>query len=137
LFTAVSLALALTLPREFLWVWGGYLALTSAYSFALKRIVMIDVIVLSALYTARVVAGAAALLVPLSRWFLAFSVFFFTSLALLKRMVESMGVEARSETELAGRGWRVRDLPVLLGFGIASSVAAALVYCLYITGEDV
>jgi 4-hydroxybenzoate polyprenyltransferase len=134
---AAALALALRLPPQFLQVWGGYLAITTLYSFGLKRVVVLDVMVLGALYTARVVAGAAAVDVPLSRWFLAFAVFLFSSLAILKRMVEGLGVADRAEERLGGRGWEVADIPVLLGFGAACSVASALVYCLYITSDEV
>jgi 4-hydroxybenzoate polyprenyltransferase len=134
---AVALVLALRLPPQFLQVWGGYLAITTLYSFGLKRVVVLDVMVLGALYTARVVAGAAAVDVPLSRWFLAFAVFLFSSLAILKRMVEGLGVADRDEERLGGRGWEVADIPVLLGFGAACSVASALVYCLYITSDEV
>ena len=137
LLAVASLSLAWTLPRAFLQLWAGYMALTTLYSFALKRVVVLDVMVLGALYTARVVAGAAAVEVPLSHWFLAFAVFLFTSLAILKRMVESLGVVGRDEESLAGRGWAARDIPVLLGFGAACSVASALVYCLYITSDEV
>jgi 4-hydroxybenzoate polyprenyltransferase len=134
---AGALLLALRLPPQFLQVWGGYLAITTLYSFGLKRLVVLDVMVLGALYTARVVAGAAAVDVPLSRWFLAFAVFLFSSLAILKRMVEGLGVADREEQRLGGRGWEVADIPVLLGFGAACSVASALVYCLYITSDEV
>ncbi len=137
LLAALSLLLALTLPEAFLQAWAVYLGLTTAYSFGIKRVVVMDVLVLAALYTIRVVAGAAAVTVPLSRWFLAFSVLLFTSLALLKRMVESLGAAEREADGLGGRGWQVRDLPVLLGFGIASAVGAAVIYCLYISGDDV
>jgi 4-hydroxybenzoate polyprenyltransferase len=132
-----ALGLALLLPVQFLEVWLAYLVLTTLYSFGLKRLVVLDVMVLGALYTARVVAGAAAFQVPLSRWFLAFAVFFFSSLAIVKRVAESLGVADRRETHLGGRGWEVGDVPVLLGFGAACSVASALVYCLYITSDEV
>jgi 4-hydroxybenzoate polyprenyltransferase len=134
---AVAFALTMALPPRFRFVWAAYLALSSAYSFGLKRIVVLDVMVLGALYTSRVIAGATAVEVPLSRWFLAFTVFFFSSLALLKRMVESIGVADRDQESVAGRGWAVQDIPVLLGFGAACSVASALVYCLYITSPEV
>ncbi len=130
----VSLLMALGLPRPFLWTWATYLVLATAYSMGLKRQVVLDVLILAGLYTVRVVAGAAAVDVPLSRWFLAFSVFLFTSLALLKRAVEARN---RARGGLGGRGWRVEDLPVLAATGMACAVAAALVYCLYITGSDV
>lgn len=134
---ALSFALALTLPGAFLATWASYLVLTTAYSFALKRVVVLDVVILAGLYTVRVVAGAAAVTVPLSRWFLAFSVFVFLSLAMLKRVVEVRGVAAREGDLVAGRGWRVDDMALLMGFGTASAVAGTLVYCLYITGDEV
>lgn len=137
ILATASLAIALTLPLAFLATWATYLVLTTAYSFVLKRVVVLDVVVLAALYTARVVAGATAVTVPLSRWFLAFSVFVFLSLAMLKRLVETRGVADRDEQAVAGRGWRVGDLPLLMGFGAGSAVAGALVYCLYITGDEV
>lgn len=137
---AASLALAVTLPGRFLVAWLAYLALTTSYSFLLKRVVVLDVVILAALYTVRVVAGAVALTIPLSRWFLAFSVFLFLSLALLKRLVEVAGVaeavlDGAEGAGVAGRGWRVADLPLLRTLGVGSGVAAALVYCLYITDE--
>ena len=134
---AVALVLTTALPPWFRLVWAAYLALSSAYSFGLKRVVVLDVMVLGALFTSRVIAGATAVNVDLSRWFLAFAVFFFSSLALLKRMVESKGVAERDQESLAGRGWTVQDAPLLLGFGAACSVASALVYCLYITSDEV
>lgn len=142
-FALISLGLAVTLPVEFLGAWAAYLVLTGAYSFVLKRVVVLDVVVLAALYTVRVVAGAAAVMVPLSRWFLAFSVFLFLSLALVKRWVEvagvarapSEGAEPAASPTVAGRGWSVVDLPLLRALGVSSAVAAALVYCLYITDE--
>lgn len=138
---AGSAALAWTLPPAFAVVLGGYLLLNGAYSIALKRVVLLDVLLLATLFTLRVVAGAAAAEVPLTRWFLAFSVFVFGSLALVKRAVELRELAARidpdEEARAAGRGWRTVDLPVLQALGTSSAVAAGLVYCLYITSPDV
>ena len=131
--------LASRLPQPFWIALGAYLLLNTAYSFGLKRIVLVDVLVLATLFTLRVVAGAAAADVLLTRWFLAFSVFVFGSLALVKRAVELRELASRetAEDQAAGRGWRTVDLPVLYGLGTGSAVAGALVYCLYITGPDV
>lgn len=132
----------LLLPPAFGLALLVYAVLTLGYSAGLKRVVFLDVLVLAALYTVRVVAGAAAVEVPLSRWFLAFSVFVFLSLALVKRAIELRGLAAggrRADDAPAapGRGWLVSDLPVLRSLGLSSAVAGALVYCLYITSEDV
>ncbi len=66
----------------------AYFVLTLAYSFTLKRRLIVDIVVLATLYTTRVIAGAAALPVVPSEWLLAFSMFIFTCLALVKRYVE-------------------------------------------------
>ena len=134
---AGALLLALQLPRAFLASCAAYVVLSASYSLALKRVVVLDVMVLATLYTLRVVAGAAAVEVPLSRWFLAFSVFLFLSLAVLKRLVEIQGAEQREATRIEGRAWSLSDGPLLLAFGAGSASSAALVYCLYITSAEV
>jgi len=94
---------------------------------------VLDVVALSALYTVRVVAGSAAVDVLLSRWFLAFRVFLFVSLALLKRLVEVGGAERVGKQDIPGRGWKASDIPLLQSLGVGSAVTSTLVYCLYIT----
>jgi 4-hydroxybenzoate polyprenyltransferase len=127
--------------RGFAGVLGFYLVLSVAYSASLKRQPILDVLVLAVLYTSRVVGGAVLFAVPLSRWFLAFSVFLFFSLAVLKRVIE---LQARSRTvaeprndELPGRGYQGVDAPVLIALGVAAAIASSLVFCLYITSTDV
>jgi 4-hydroxybenzoate polyprenyltransferase len=130
-------ALAWYLSPLFAAVLASYLALTTLYSASLKQKLIIDVITLASLYTIRVVAGAVLVEVPLSRWFLAFSIFLFLSLALVKRVVELKELKAGDVSAAAGRGYRVDDLTVLIGLGTAAAAASALVYCLYITSDDV
>jgi 4-hydroxybenzoate polyprenyltransferase len=130
-------AIAMQLPSGFFTVLCCYVALTTAYSVALKHKPVLDVITLAMLYTLRVIAGAELAAVVLSRWFLGFSVFFFLSLALVKRVVELQGKSAAEDRDLPGRDYRTSDLPVLVGLGAAATVGSAVIYCLYITGEDV
>jgi 4-hydroxybenzoate polyprenyltransferase len=111
--------------------------LTTAYSFALKRMLLIDVMTLAGLYTVRVVAGAAAAQIDVSFWLLAFSVFFFLSLALVKRFVELEHAASDAPLKIAGRGYRSVDKPVIAGAGMASAFAAALVLALYIDSSEV
>jgi 4-hydroxybenzoate polyprenyltransferase/phosphoserine phosphatase len=120
---------------------GLYLVLTVIYSASLKRRPILDVLVLAVLYTSRVVGGAVLFMVPLSRWFLAFSVFLFLSMAVLKRVIELQvrnrpASEPRGD-ELPGRGYQSVDGPVLLALGLAAAIASSLVFCLYITSADV
>lgn len=134
LLAALGLSL-LFLPWLFTLVLAGYYLLTSAYSFGLKRTPVVDVILLAALYTLRVIAGAAAVAIVPSFWLLAFSMFVFFSLALSKRYTELDGLRQRGELTAAGRGWHVDDLPLVQTLGTGAGLACVLVLALYIDSE--
>ena len=68
LLAAGGTAGAFVLEPAFGWVTAIYLATAAAYSFALKRIALLDVFVISAGFVLRTVAGAAVLGVPVSPW---------------------------------------------------------------------
>jgi 4-hydroxybenzoate polyprenyltransferase len=131
-----AISMSLLLPPLFGLVMGAYVLMTTAYSFALKRMLLIDVLTLAGLYTVRVVAGAAATMIEVSFWLLAFSVFFFLSLALVKRFVELEDNPA-STAKIAGRGYRPADKQVIGEAGMASAFAAALVLALYVDSPEV
>jgi 4-hydroxybenzoate polyprenyltransferase len=112
------------------------LAITTAYTFVLKRKLLVDVFTLAALYTLRIVAGAAATGTDLSFWLLAFSIFFFLSLALVKRYVELD--ELANERRCAAQGpqlCRPSDKDMIGQAGIASAFSAAMVLALYVHSE--
>lgn len=131
-----AFALALLLPGRFVLVLAVYYLLTVAYSLRLKRVEMLDVIVLAALYTARLLAGAAAIAVPASFWLLAFAMFLFLSLALIKRHTELATLRDLGRVTAAGRGYRTDDLPMLAVLGGASGYLAVLVLALYINSRE-
>lgn len=121
------------LPLAFMAGLTTYYALTLAYSLALKRIIVIDIIVLAGLYTLRVIIGGIALRIPLSFWLLAFSMFIFLSLALVKRYAELLNVVSQGSAEkVRGRGYIPVDLQLIATFGAASGYMAVLVLALYI-----
>lgn len=132
-----SLALLPFLPRAFAMWLGIYLLATSAYSIYLKRIAIVDVLVLSGLYTLRLLAGGAATATTISPWLAGFSSFLFLSLAMVKRFSELENLRERGGTVTHGRGYRVADLEQIRAFGTASAYAAVLVFTLYITRPDV
>ncbi len=133
-----ALALALLLPVSFLGSLALYYGLTCAYSLRLKRMVLLDVFTLTVLYTLRVIAGAAATGVVPSFWLLAFSMFLFLSLALVKRYAELLLIQqGERQDETVGRGYRLVDLETLSQFGITSGYLAVLVLVLYINGDTV
>ncbi|RMH60753.1 MAG: UbiA family prenyltransferase [Zetaproteobacteria bacterium] len=137
LLLGASLALALILPGEFLLVLVTYYALTLAYSFHLKSEPVIDIIMLALLYTIRIIAGSAASGIELSFWLLAFSVFIFLSLALVKRYSELHTMILQQKRKASGRGYATDDIGVLLALGSASGLLSILVLALYLNSETV
>jgi 4-hydroxybenzoate polyprenyltransferase len=136
ILTVCSFALAAWVSLDLLLVLSIYLAMTLAYSFRLKRIAMLDVILLAALYTVRIVAGAAAIGSDLSFWLLAFSMFLFLSLAMLKRYTELAAMLEAGKASALGRGYSVEDLPLLQSLGASAGYGAVLVLALYINSPE-
>ena len=130
--TVAAFALALGISKLFAAALAGYYALTLAYSFALKRVVMLDAVVLATLYTIRIIAGTLALRIGVSFWLLAFSMFLFLSLAMIKRYTELDVLLKNGDNRSIGRGYAVDDLPLVQSLGAASGYLAVLVLALYI-----
>lgn len=133
----VAIALASLAGSTFLFVLVVYFLATLAYSFYLKRIVILDVLVLASLYTLRIVGGAGVAELMPSFWLLAFSMFIFTSLAMAKRYAELKSMETDPEAWISGRGYHVGDLTIISQLGLASGYIAALVLALYINSSDI
>jgi len=122
---------------DFLLVLVLYLAATFAYTFWLKRTVLVDCLTLAGLYTIRVIAGAVVTGIALSFWLLAFSIFFFASLAWVKRYAELEVLRASGKTKADGRGYSVSDQPVILAFGTMSAFIAVLIFALYLDSDAI
>jgi len=137
----LGLLLAFMVNQTFLGWILVYVVATTAYTFGLKRVAILDCILLALLYTLRVVAGAAATDISLSFWLLALCVFLFLSLAFLKRVAELEGLHSEGVDvggrKVHGRGYQVGDGPVLQSLGVASGFAASLVLALYIDSDGV
>lgn len=130
LLAALSLGVAALLPPLFLVVLLGYAIVTSLYSFALKRQVIVDVMLLAGLYTVRIIAGSAATSIKPSFWLLAFSMFIFLCLAMTKRYSE-LREAVDQHKPLSGRGYLPSDLPVVLAIGAGSGLVSVLILALY------
>jgi 4-hydroxybenzoate polyprenyltransferase len=115
----------------------GYLIATTAYSLSLKRMLLVDVLTLAGLYAVRILAGGVATGSSWSFWLLAFSIFFFLSLALVKRYVELRGTELPVGERIAGRGYRAEDQEMIGMAGMASAFTSALVLALFIDSAAV
>jgi 4-hydroxybenzoate polyprenyltransferase len=134
---AAAFLIAVFLPVSFQLALVTYYALTVAYSFLLKRIVLVDTVSLAALYTLRIIAGGMATGVALSPWMLLFSVFLFLSLAFVKRFAELEALRRQQRLRAAGRDYDIHDLPVLQSLGSASGYLSVLVLALYINSPEV
>jgi len=124
------------LPWKFTLALACYYALTLAYSLVLKRIMTVDVITLATLYTVRIVAGAMVFDISLTFWMLAFSMFLFLSLAMVKRYAELRESRSKGKTGFtSGRGYYPGDLEMISSLGAASGYLAVLVLALYIQDQ--
>lgn len=135
LFVA-SAVVAAGVSTPFLGMLAAYVVITTSYSITLKRYVVLDVVTLALLYTMRVLAGSVAMGIRISPWLLAFSVFIFFSLALVKRCSELVVAEAAGKSSLKGRDYGVKDLVVLWPLGVGASLCSVVVLGLYIGSPD-
>ena len=140
--TAIPLILLAALSARwvsthFLLILGVYFGLTVCYSFYVKHVVLADVFLLAGLYTTRIVAGAIAIEVPLTAWLLAFSIFFFLSLAFAKRVGELELLRTNAKISAPGRDYRFGDVDQLVSFGSSSAYVAVLVMALFIQTPDI
>ncbi|WP_439406488.1 UbiA family prenyltransferase [Bradyrhizobium sp. DASA03076] len=132
-----SLMLATMISLEFVRVLVGYFVLTSAYSVFFKRLMLVDVIVLAMLYTMRIVAGGVAVEIQISQWLFIFSIFIFTSLALIKRYVELATRLDHGLPDRPDRDYRIGDLDVVAALVAAAGLNAVTIFALYVTSPDV
>jgi 4-hydroxybenzoate polyprenyltransferase len=133
----VAFGLGFSLDLQFGAVLVAYAALTMLYSLYLKKVALLDVFVLSSFYSFRILAGALISSTPLSQWFLAFSMFFFLSLAMAKRYSELVHANDLVVSGNSGRGYRVADRELLLSLGVGSTFAAVVILSLYVQSQDV
>lgn len=136
----LGLAYALSwsvLPIRFLQLLTLYVVLTTTYSLYLKRVAVVDVLLLAGLYTLRVLAGIAATHVRFSTWLMAFSMFLFLSLAFLKRYTEVAAMEGQPDEQVRRRGYIRGDREWLGSMGGASGYLSVLVLALYINSDQV
>jgi 4-hydroxybenzoate polyprenyltransferase len=116
---------------------SAYYVLTSIYSLVLKRKIVVDICTLAGLYTIRIVAGGVAAGIELSVWLLAFSIFFFLSLAAIKRQAELVDLLKRGVLTVKGRGYHVEDLPIISSISLAAGYISVLILALYVNSANV
>ena len=116
---------------------GVYLLLTTAYSFHFKRTLFLDVLVLAGLYTHRILTGGVVAGVEVSHWLMGFSMFFFISLALVKRYVELRRLPEGQPDSGNRRFYLAEDADMIQTIGLVSGYLSVLVLCMYISSNVV
>ena len=132
-----AMVLAWLIGLGFFAVLIGYVSITTAYTFFLKRKMLVDVFALASLYSLRVIGGAAAASIPASEWLIVFSMFMFTSLALIKRYVELAARLDADLPDLSNRNYRKSDLDIVAALAAAAGFNAVTVFALYVSSEAV
>jgi 4-hydroxybenzoate polyprenyltransferase len=128
----LAFGIARYLNPQFLVALLIYAILSASYSLKLKQIVLLDVSILAVLYTLRIIAGTFAVSLDLSYWLIVFSIFVFTSLAMVKRVSELYNLKLQGKEEVGGRGYTVQDHEIMSALGAASGFVSVLVLALYI-----
>lgn len=116
---------------------GVYFLTTLWYSFQLKRVMMLDIVTLSILYSIRIIGGGVATGIVLSFWLLAFSFFIFLSLAMLKRFSELSNLHRQGARKTRGRGYRTGDAPAIGAMGLNAAMMSVLVLMMYMNSENI
>jgi 4-hydroxybenzoate polyprenyltransferase len=135
ILVTVGIYFAHLISNAFLIIVLSYLILANLYSYSLKKILLIDTIVLSILYILRIISGSIALEINTSAWLLVFSFFIFLSLALVKRCTELISLEMHGKEYIDGRDYKVSDIRILCPLGVCAGLIAVLVLTLFINDQ--
>ena len=137
LLISLALGFSYVLSTSFGLVLTTYALLTIWYSVQIKRVVLLDVFVLSSFYTIRIWAGGLISHTFLSQWFLGFSLFFFLSLAMAKRYSELLHAEELVKSGNSGRAYRPADRELISALGIGSAFSAVVILSLYVHSQEI
>lgn len=130
------IALSSLIPLSARYVLIAYFTMTILYSLVLKQLFIIDVCLLAGMYTVRVVYGAMLIQVPLTEWFLLFSLFSFLSLALLKRYTELLLFTQDKSEKLIRRGYKNEHIQLIRFFGLLSGYLSVVVFGFYLGSDN-
>jgi 4-hydroxybenzoate polyprenyltransferase len=131
----MAVGLGLLLSSQVSLLLALYIASALLYSVWLKKVLVVDMVLLAAFYAARVFIGAAATGIRVSSWTALFCVFIFFGLAALKRYAEVRNLGLGSPVNR--RAYRLEDGVPLLAIGSSSFLGAIIALGLYLGSPDV
>lgn len=134
--SVAALALAFALGRSFGVATVVYVGLSHFYSFAGKHIVLLDTLLVAIGFVLRAVAGALAIGVPFSDWFVLCTLFVALFIALSKRKAELLagGDPTGSRPVLAH--YTVEALTAFTGTSMAAAVISYSLYVQDVVGRS-
>lgn len=133
----LGFGISLFVGLSFTYALLGYLLLTTLYSALLKKLLIVDVVILALLYTLRIVAGGISVQILVSFWLLTFSLFIFLSLSFLKRASELEAWKSGDVKYSPGRAYAESDLPAVNSLGIGAGLLSVLVFSLYLDSDSI
>ncbi|MCV3273632.1 UbiA family prenyltransferase [Roseobacter sinensis] len=133
----LAAVLSLSLSPVFAAVVASYFVISTAYSFSLKEILLVDVLTLAGLYTIRLIGGSVAVGVTLSTWLIVFALSIFVSLALMKRFVELTAYADADRAAPKNRDYEHIDRSMIAALSAAAGFNAVTVLALYVSGSSV
>ena len=126
-----------TTNLNFLLLIISYFVVSNLYTFFLKKYIFVDLAILSILYTLRIIGGGLITNISVSIWLLSFSIFFFISLASVKRQIELLNFKKLGKTKISGRGYALKDENIVNAISVISGVVSILVLIFYINSPQV
>lgn len=133
LLAIAALILTIPLPLNFLIIAITYYCLTLFYTFFIKKMKWLDVILLAFLYSMRVFAGMTLIDNGFSFWLIFFVLSLFFSLALLKRYAELP--QTKNGLSIFGRAYTIKDKTKIALLGYISGYLSVLIFIFYIYSE--
>jgi 4-hydroxybenzoate polyprenyltransferase len=131
---AASAALAYAARPQLLSVVGAYIALQVAYTFALKRVVILDVVIIALGFVIRVVGGGVAIDVPLSNWLYLCTLLLALFLGFAKRRHELSSLQADATAHRVSLS--DYSLPMLDQMISVVAASCILAYGLYTVSQE-
>lgn len=137
ILTLLGFLLSFFISNLFLFLILFYWLLSLFYSFKLKKIIILDIFLLGILYTLRIIGGSFATDLKMSLWLLAFSIFFFVSLASVKRLSELVNLKNKNISKIEGRGYYLKDLLIVKLIAIIFGFFSLIIISFYINSQEI
>lgn len=134
---ALVTVLLLNVNKEFIMIIISYFILSNLYTFFFKKIIIIDLLILSLLYTSRILGGGYIADTSTSLSLLLFSVFFFTSLAAVKRLTELVNIIRFKKKKIHGREYTIKHKKMIYWIAILTGWISILVLIFHINSPVV